>query len=250
MKKVIVIPARFKSSRLPGKVLLDLDGISVIEMVFNQCKKVKNIDEVYIAVDDSTVYDHCLTFTDNVIRTSDDHESGTDRIAEAIKGIDADYVINVQGDEPLIEPSLIEDLASALETNKHNMVSAMHKIHSIEDFQDPNAVKVVCDNENNALYFSRAPIPFPRDGVSCDADLENLPVPPYKHLGIYGYRINFLKKYSQLPVDPLEYVEKLEQLRVLSSGFKIHMIETETETIGIDTKSDYFKVLQILSDRN
>ena len=163
MKKVIVIPARLDSTRLPKKVLLDLKGKTVIQRVYEQCLKVKNIDGVYIATDSTEIEGVCRSFTDHIILTKSSHQSGTDRIGEAVAGIDCDIVVNVQGDEPFIDPNLIEELVHSFDDDQVSMASAMSKIENIKDLQDPNVVKVVVDSQNNAIDFSRAPIPFPRD---------------------------------------------------------------------------------------
>jgi 3-deoxy-manno-octulosonate cytidylyltransferase (CMP-KDO synthetase) len=160
MKKVIVIPARLDSSRLPKKVLLDLKGKTVIQRVYEQCLKVKNIDGVYIATDSSEIEEVCRSFTNHIILTKSTHQSGTDRIGEAVAGIDCDVVVNVQGDEPFIDPNLIEELVHSFDDDQVSMASAMSKIENIKDLQDPNVVKVVVDTQNNAIYFSRAPILF------------------------------------------------------------------------------------------
>jgi len=252
MKKIVVIPARLNSSRLPNKVLLDLNGKSVIERVYIQCKKAKSVDEVYIATDSLDVQKVCQKFTNNIILTDEKHQSGTDRVAEAIKDLDCDIVINVQGDEPFIEPSLIDKLADSFLQNEV-MVSAMHKIKRVDELKNPNVVKVTIDNNSNALYFSRSIIPHHRD--EWDTLLNhhiNIPSPLkfYRHLGVYGYSKDFLIKYSQMSQSYLERLEKLEQLRVLESGYKIKMVETEYNSIGIDTYEDYEKALKILKGKN
>jgi len=158
MKKVIIIPARLDSSRLPRKALLDIDGKSMIRRVYEQCLAVDAVDGVYIATDSSEIEEHCREFTDSVIITSPSHQSGTDRVAEAVRGIECDYVVNVQGDEPFIEPSLIGSVASVL-SSECQMSSAMRRITSTEELKDPNVVKVVTDSTQKALYFSRSIIP-------------------------------------------------------------------------------------------
>lgn len=249
MKKVIVIPARLNSSRLPNKVLLDLKGKSVVQRVYERCIQAKNIDEVYIATDSIEVKKACEKFTQNIIMTKDTHESGTDRIAEAVESIECDVVINVQGDEPFIDVKLIEELAGQFEKNDIKMASSMHKIKLVEDLKNPNVVKVNVDKNMDAIYFSRSIIPHHRD--EGDALLNHhtaIPEPLrfYRHLGIYGYTKEFIKIYSDLEVSYLERLEKLEQLRVIENGYKIKMVETDYNSIGIDTMEDYNKVLDIL----
>ena len=245
MKKVIVIPARIDSSRLPKKVLLDLKGKTVIQRVYEQCLKVANIDAVYIATDSNEIKEVCNSFTDDVIITKSTHQSGTDRIGEAVALIDCDIVINVQGDEPFIDPTLIEELVNSFENLEISMSSAMSKIDDVNDLQNSNVVKVTVDNQNNALYFSRSLIPFPRDHkelLISNKELEKFPV--YRHIGIYGYRKEFLLDYIKMNQSYLEKVEKLEQLRALENGFKIKMIEAKHSLSGIDTQEDYEEALK------
>lgn len=249
MKKIVVIPARLNSSRLPNKVLLDLKGKTVVQRVYEQCLKAKNIDEVYIATDSIEVQNSCKNFTQNIIMTKDTHESGTDRIAEAVETIECDIVINVQGDEPFIDPNLIDGLVNCFENVKTQMASAMHKISKVIDLKNYNIVKVTIDKDYNALYFSRSAIPHYRD----DWELlinhhESIPesLKFFRHLGIYGYTKEFLIDYSKMKPSFLESVEKLEQLRVLENGYKIKMIETNYNSIGIDTIEDYNKALEFI----
>lgn len=245
MKKVIVIPARIDSSRLPKKVLLDLKGKTVIQRVYEQCLKVVNIDAVYIATDSNEIKEVCNSFTGDVIITKSTHQSGTDRIGEAVALIDCDIVINVQGDEPFIDPTLIEELVNSFENLEISMSSAMSKIDDVNDLQNSNVVKVTVDNQNNALYFSRSLIPFPRDHkelLMSNKELEIFPV--YRHIGIYGYRKEFLLDYIKMNQSYLEKVEKLEQLRALENGFKIKMIEAKHSLSGIDTQEDYEEALK------
>jgi 3-deoxy-manno-octulosonate cytidylyltransferase (CMP-KDO synthetase) len=245
MKKVIIIPARLDSSRLPKKVLLDLKGKTVIQRVYEQCLKVKNVDGVYIATDSIEIKEVCETFTNNVIITKSTHKSGTDRIGEAVSAIDCDIVINVQGDEPFIEPSLIEALVNSFSNSEISMSSAMSKINNVKDLQNTNVVKVVTDLHNNALFFSRSFIPFPRDVKEISIANEMLEKSQFfRHIGIYGYRKDFLLHFVNLEQSYLEKVEKLEQLRALENGFKIKMIEASSSLIGIDTREDYEEALK------
>jgi 3-deoxy-manno-octulosonate cytidylyltransferase (CMP-KDO synthetase) len=245
MKKVIIIPARLDSSRLPKKVLLDLKGKTVIQRVYEQCLKVKNVDGVYIATDSIEIKEVCETFTNNVIITKSTHKSGTDRIGEAVSAIDCDIVINVQGDEPFIEPSLIEALVNSFVNSEISMSSAMSKINNVKDLQNTNVVKVVTDLHNNALFFSRSLIPFPRDVKEISIAKEVIEESQFfRHIGIYGYRKDFLLHFVNLEQSYLEKVEKLEQLRALENGFKIKMIEAGSSLIGIDTQEDYEEALK------
>jgi len=245
MKKVILIPARLDSSRLPKKVLLDLKGKTVIQRVYEQCLKVKNVDGVYIATDSIEIKEVCETFTNKVVITKSTHQSGTDRIGEAVSAIACDIVINVQGDEPFIEPSLIEALVNSFSNSDISMTSAMSKINNVKDLHNPNVVKVVTDLHNNALFFSRSLLPFPRDVKEISIAKEVLEKYQfYRHIGIYGYRKDFLLKFVNMEQSYLEKVEKLEQLRALENGFKIKMIEAESSLIGIDTQEDYEEALK------
>ena len=245
MKKVIIIPARLDSSRLPKKVLLDLKGKTVIQRVYEQCLKVKNVDGIYIATDSIEIKEVCETFTNNVIITKRTHNSGTDRIGEAVSAVDCDIVINVQGDEPFIEPSLIEALVNSFSNSEISMSSAMSKINNVKDLQNTNVVKVVTDLHNNALFFSRSLIPFPRDVKEISTANEVIEESQFfRHIGIYGYRKDFLLHFVNLEQSYLEKVEKLEQLRALENGFKIKMIEASSSLIGIDTQEDYEEALK------
>ena len=245
MKKVIVIPARLDSSRLPKKVLLDLNGKTVLQRVYEQCLKVKNVDEVYIATDSLEIKEVCETFTNKVIITKSTHQSGTDRIGEAISSIDCDIVINIQGDEPFIEPSLIEALVNSFSNSDISMASAMSKINNVKDLHNSNVVKVVTDLHNNALFFSRSLLPFPRDVKEISIAKEVLEKYQFfRHIGIYGYRKEFLLHYVNMEQSSLEKIEKLEQLRALENGFKIKMIETDSSLLGIDTREDYEEALK------
>lgn len=249
MNKIVVIPARLNSSRLPNKVLLDLNGKTVVQRVYEQCLKAKNIDEVYIATDSTKVKESCETFTSNIIMTKDTHESGTDRIAEAVQNIECDVVINVQGDEPFIDSNLIDELVISFEKAQIQMASAMHKIKLIDELKNHNVVKVTVDKNSEALYFSRSIIPHHRDDgevLLCYHETIPEPLKFFRHLGIYGYTKEFLLEYSQMEPTYLERLEKLEQLRVLENGYKIKMIETSYNSIGIDTKEDYLKALELL----
>ena len=245
MKKVIIIPARLDSYRLPKKVLLDLKGKTVIQRVYEQCLKVKNVDGVYVATDSIEIKEVCESFTYKVVITKSTHQSGTDRIGEAVSAIDCDIVINVQGDEPFIEPSLIEALVNSFSNSDISMSSAMSKINNVKDLQNTNVVKVVTDLHNNALFFSRSLIPFPRDVKEISIAKEVLEKGQFfRHIGIYGYRKDFLLKFVNMEQSYLEKVEKLEQLRALENGFKIKMIEVNSSLVGIDTREDYEEALK------
>ena len=236
MKTVVVIPARLESSRLPNKVLLDVNGKSLIQRVWERVKSAKKIDEIYIATDNQKIVKVVNSFGGNAILTSTKHQSGTDRIAEAVENIDTDLVINVQGDEPLIDPNLIDSFVELFKNDYEvYFASAMHRIGTLEDLDNPNVVKVISDLKNNAIYFSRSRIPFSRDG---EISVENY----FQHIGIYAYKKDFLLRYSQLPQTYFEKIEKLEQLRAIENGFKIRMVETDYRSVGVDTLEDLERV--------
>ncbi len=246
MKNIVIIPARLNSTRLPQKVILDICGKSMIQRVFEQAQKSKNIDEVFIATDSDVVVKVCNKFTPNVILTDESCQSGTDRLAQAVKDIDCKFVINVQGDEPLIDPDLIDKLTETFEEQEVQMASAMFKISKIGDLKDPNAVTAVVDKNNYALYFSRSMIPFPRDLVFDESVFQKVVF--WKHIGIYGYTKDFLLKFPSLEQTPLEKSEKLEQLRVLENGYKIKMIETDYNPLSVDVQKDLEKVIEIVKN--
>ncbi|MBF0484236.1 MAG: 3-deoxy-manno-octulosonate cytidylyltransferase [Candidatus Omnitrophica bacterium] len=235
-----IIPARWGSTRFEGKVLADIGGKPMIQHVWERTKKSQHLKEVLIATDDDRIKNAAQKFGASVIMTAASHPSGTDRIAEAVSRIECDVVVNIQGDEPLIQHKVIDDLVQVFVKNPATvMATVIKKLTNEADFLNPNVVKVVVDQQGNAIYFSRAPIPFNRDGVP----FEKLKV--YKHLGIYAYRKDFLMGFKNLPVSILEQTEKLEQLRVLEAGYKISTVVTDIETIGVDTRDDLEKVLKV-----
>ena len=233
MKKVAVIPARLASTRLAKKLLLEIDGKSIVQHTFEKASKAKLLDEVWIATDSQELVDHCKTFTDKVALTSDQHQSGSDRVAEmAESNPDWDLLINVQGDEPFVSP---EDIDKVVEPFMHDpkleMASLFHYFDkNQEDINNPSNVKVVTDLNNRALYFSRSPIPHPRN----DNEYRYK-----KHLGIYAYKRDTLLRYCSYERTDLEQKESLEQLRALANGIEILMIEAAHNSIGIDTAEDY-----------
>lgn len=250
MKKVIIIPARLNSTRLPNKVLLDLKGKTILQRVFEQCLKVEDV-LTFIATDNELIREKCLGFTENVLMTKPTHNSGTERVIEAVSNLDCDIVVNVQGDEPFINPKLIENLFKSLENETTLMSSVMERIVKVDDLINPNSVKVITDKNKNALYFSRSVIPFIRNGlegiVNDKGEISTL-YNFYRHVGVYGYKKPFLQGYSKLAESSLEEFESLEQLRVLENGVKIKMIETSFKSLGIDTQEDYDKALKIVNN--
>jgi len=238
MAKVIgVIPARYNSVRFPGKILALIGGKPMIQRVWEQAGQCRKLDEVMVACDHPKVLEAVKRFGGRGVMTEEGHPSGTDRIAEAVKEEPAEIVINIQGDEPLVSAEVIDGLAGTLLDNEeYPVASAMTPIRDKVTWQNPNVVKVVVNQRGEAMYFSRAAIPYNRD----DADLNGLKV--YKHLGLYGYRRDFLLGFADLPGSTLEQTEKLEQLRILEAGVPIKMIETEYDSIGVDSPDDIVKV--------
>ena len=236
MKIIGIIPARYNSTRFPGKPLVEIDGMSMIMRVYTQARKVNSFNKIIVATDDQRIYDHVLQAGGEVMMTSTEHISGTDRCGEVISKIkeDFDVVINIQGDEPFIQPEQLNLLISAFNDPKTEIATLIKTIHQEQEIQNPNLVKVVKSLNNNALYFSRSVIPFPRNPF-----LEY-----FKHIGIYGYRTTILRKLITLSPTQLEKAESLEQLRWLENGFSIKTVVTEIETAGIDTPEDLTRVLQ------
>ena len=231
MKSIGIIPVRWASTRFEGKALAMLAGKPLIQHVWERARQSQSLSEVAIACDDDRIAVAAEQFGARVVMTAKEHASGTDRLTEAIETLDGDIIVNIQGDEPLIEPAVIDALVKAvIEDPACSMGTAIKMITAKKELKDPNVVKVVVDGGMNALYFSRSLIPFNRDN-----DEEAV---YYKHLGIYAYRRDFLISYKSLPKSNLEKTEKLEQLRALEFGYKIKTIVTEVETIGVDTPED------------
>jgi 3-deoxy-manno-octulosonate cytidylyltransferase (CMP-KDO synthetase) len=243
MKVIGVIPARYESTRLPRKLLRDICGKPLLQWTYEAASKSKLLDKLIIACDDAKIKEACDSFGANCVMTSLDHKSGTDRIAEAVAAIDAKIIINIQADEPLINPAVIDGLAETmLASESLVMATVKRKISDSCEIDNPNAVKVVCDKDGFALYFSRHAIPYKRD-VATD-------VIYYKHLGIYAYTKDFLYVFKKLTSSVLENAEKLEQLRVLEAGYKIKVIETRFDTVGVDTAQDLEKVIEIIRGKS
>ena len=250
MKKIIVIPARISSTRLPKKVMLSINKKTLLQRVFEQCIKVKNVS-VFIATDSYEVRKSCLNFTDNIIMTSSDHKSGTERIVEATKKLDYNFLINVQADQLFVSPKLLEKLFALLIKRDFDIATVCERISSFAEILNPNIVKLVKNINNEALYFSRSPIPYINDNTlqsneKLFFDKKNI----YKHVGIYGYKKEFLEKYNDLVKMGLENIENLEQLRILENGFKINLLETTFKSFSIDTKEDYKNALKIIKSAN
>lgn len=241
MKVLGVIPARYESTRFPGKPLVDIRGKSMIARVYERCCKAKNLDQVIVATDDQRIYDHVASFGGQVMMTSERHRSGTDRCAEvAAKLQELEIVVNIQGDEPFIDPNQIDQLVRLFdeESSEVDIATLAKKIDSEKALLDPNIVKVVFNARSEALYFSRSTIPFVRNLASSQWLRHH---DFYKHIGIYAFRNEVLQKCAALSQGRLEIMESLEQLRWLEAGYNISIGLTELETMGIDTPEDLEK---------
>jgi 3-deoxy-manno-octulosonate cytidylyltransferase (CMP-KDO synthetase) len=243
MKILGIIPARYASTRFPAKPLADLGGQSMIKRVYTQVTKSKSLTHVVVATDHPEIYKHVSDFGGNVCMTNEKHASGTDRCFEVLtKGQSSfDYVINIQGDEPFIAPEQIDLLASLLDGNTE-LATLAKKLETQQQLTNPNLVKVVMNKYNEAMYFSRSPIPYWR-GKETDWVKQHS---YYKHIGLYAYRADILKEITSLKVSALEKAESLEQLRWLENGYKIKVAETQLETLGIDTPEDLKEALHYL----
>ncbi|WP_432821087.1 3-deoxy-manno-octulosonate cytidylyltransferase [Trichloromonas sp.] len=246
MRVTAIIPARYASTRFPGKPLVDILGKPMIQWVYQRTIESSRVDRVVVATDDERIFAAVRAFGGEVQMTSPDHPTGTDRLAEVAQRIDTDIVVNVQGDEPLIDPRMI-DLAVAplVEDAAIPMGTLMTPIGSVEEFLNPNVVKVVVDAKGFALYFSRAPIPHPRDHAQNLSEYFSQ-LKAYKHIGLYVYRKGFLLDYPKMPSTPLENSEKLEQLRALEQGYRIRVVPTDLVSQGVDTPADLELVRALL----
>ncbi|MEA2034137.1 MAG: 3-deoxy-manno-octulosonate cytidylyltransferase [Euryarchaeota archaeon] len=243
MKVLGIIPARFGASRFPGKLLADLEGMTVLERVYRAAERARELEGLWVATADEEIVRAVKAFGGRVLMTSTRPGSGTERLAEAARDLSADGLINIQGDEPLLDPRLIDQVAVRLREEEEAVAITLKKaISDPAEAADPNTVKVVTDRSGFALYFSRSPIPHPGTRAA------------YKHIGLYGYRRDFLLKFARLPAGPLEKEERLEQLRILENGYKIKVLETAEETIGIDTPEDLERARRFIrrndNDRN
>ena len=236
MKILGVIPARYASTRFPAKALAKIGGKTIIQRVFEQASKVELLHKVIVATDHSEIYEHVKSFGGNVAMTSENHQSGTDRCNEVLsfEKEDFDYVINIQGDEPFIDPEQINALANCLD-GQTEIATLIKKITDSETLFNPNSVKAIVNNSDAAIYFSRTALPYLRS-IEKENWLTHFTY--FKHLGIYAYRADILKKITKLSVSKLERAESLEQLRWIENGYKIRTVETDIESIGIDTPED------------
>lgn len=248
MTKILgIIPARYASTRFPAKPLVDIAGKSMVEWVYTQAKKSTALTKVVVATDNQKIFDHIIKFGGDACMTSEDHVSGTDRCFEALNAQkeEYDYVINIQGDEPFIDPIQINLLASLLD-GKTELATLAKRIEKEEQLFNPNVVKIVFNHLQEALYFSRSTIPHIRNSEQSQWLSKHS---FYKHIGMYAYRTDILEKIKKLSVSPLEKAESLEQLRWLDNGFRIKVAETDIETIGIDTPQDLNHALAYLKSK-
>jgi 3-deoxy-manno-octulosonate cytidylyltransferase (CMP-KDO synthetase) len=240
MSVIAIIPARYQSTRFPGKPLVDIKGKSMIQRVWEIASSVDCLDRVIIATDDNRIFDHAISFGAEVMMTSKNHINGTERIAEVVRLLPQkyDYVLNIQGDEPFLIPNQIESLCGVISSENFQIATLIKKLTSIEEIESPNVVKVVKSSNGKALYFSRYPIPYNRQNDDI--------IMHYKHIGMYAFKSNILQDLIALPVAEIEKAESLEQLRWLDAGYDIGVEVTEYESIGIDTPDDLQKAIQSL----
>jgi 3-deoxy-manno-octulosonate cytidylyltransferase (CMP-KDO synthetase) len=245
MSVLVVIPARYGSTRFPGKPLATIRGKPMIQHVYEGAAKAKGIDEVIVATDDERIVRTVIEFGGKAAMTNPACRSGTERVAEVARTRSASVIINVQGDEPLVQPDMLEPLAEFLSRHQAVPMASLMTRLRLEDRENPSVVKVVVDRDGFALYFSRSPIPYSR--VTLATSHQPLVVPLFKHLGLYGYQRHFLLQFPSLEPTPLEQVEQLEQLRVLEHGYRLKLLETAHDTIGVDTPADIGRVEALMA---
>lgn len=241
MKITAVIPARYNSTRFQGKPLADICGKPMIWWVYNQVKKSEMINEVYVATDDERIEKVCKENDINVVMTSNEHKTSTERVFEVANKIPSDYYIVVNGDEPLIDHKLIEKIIPNNNTESFYVANLMTKIESPAELIDFTNIKVVCDTESNAMFFSRSPIPYPKASLDCDY---------YKHVGILIYTYEALKFFAQTKKGMIEKIEDVNEIRFIENGKKIKMIEVEANSLSVDTPKDLEKVINIIKGNN
>jgi 3-deoxy-manno-octulosonate cytidylyltransferase (CMP-KDO synthetase) len=239
MKIVGIIPARYASTRFPGKPLALIAGKPLIQHVVERCQQAGSLSEVIVATDDTRIWEVAQNFC-RAEMTAPNHPSGSDRIAEAATRCQCDAIVNIQGDEPLIDPAVIDAVAGALE--KSDMSTAATLVRNPEEYDNPNVVKVVVNNADRALYFSRRTVPYLREAASRSVSEQLAAFPFLKHLGIYGYRRETLLRLVRFPVSPLEAAEKLEQLRALENGIEIRVVKVDYDSVGVDVPADVARV--------
>ncbi len=237
IKSIGIIPARYLSTRLPGKLLMDICGKSMIMRVYERAIRA-NLDNVIIATDDKRIYSHVKSFGADVVMTSSKHMNGTSRVAEVAKKVEVDVIVNIQGDEPLLDYEELNKLIHIMKTKSYKMSTMKVLITSPEDINSPNCVKVLTNIYGEAITFSRLPIPYNRTGIVCKY---------YKHIGIYAYQKDFLEEFINMKPTESELAESLEQLRVVENGIKIYVCEVDTDSIGVDTMEDLERVKRIIN---
>jgi len=253
MPAIVVIPARYASTRFPGKPLALLKGLPIIQHVYQNSLNSRLAKDVIIATDSETIFEKVLSFGGKAMMTANVHASGTDRIAEVAAGLDYDIIVNVQGDEPLVNPAMIDDVIAVLDDSRASIGTLAKKIEARREIFDPNVVKVVFDESGFAMYFSRAPIPYHRDLFGTQAhsfSIRDVPAEGlslFKHIGIYSYRRDVLLALTKRAPSRIEMIEKLEQLRALEHGFRIKVKETFFETCGVDTPEDLERMEKCLN---
>ena len=243
MKILGIIPSRYGSSRFPGKPLALIAGKPLIQHVVERCQQAKELSEVIVATDDTRIWEVAQNFC-RVEMTAPEHPSGSDRIAEVAQRCACEAIVNIQGDEPLIDPNVIDAVAGALEHNE--MSTAATLIKNTDEYENPNVVKVIVNAAGRALYFSRRTIPYLREAASRSVSEQLAAFPFLKHLGIYGYRRETLLRLLEFPVSPLEQAEKLEQLRALENGIEIAVVKVDYDSVGVDVPGDVKRVERLL----
>jgi 3-deoxy-manno-octulosonate cytidylyltransferase (CMP-KDO synthetase) len=244
VKVLGIIPARYAATRFPGKPLARIAGKPLIQHVVERCQQARSLAEVIVATDDTRIWEVAQNFC-RAEMTASDHPSGSDRIAEVAERCDCDAVVNIQGDEPLIEPAVIDAVARAL--GRAEMSTAASPIEDMHDYENPNVVKVVVNAAGCALYFSRRAIPYVREAASRSLSDQLAAFPFLKHLGVYGYQRETLLRLVRCPVSPLEKAEKLEQLRALENGIPIAVVTVDYQSVGVDVPADVKRVERLLS---
>jgi 3-deoxy-manno-octulosonate cytidylyltransferase (CMP-KDO synthetase) len=246
LKIIAIIPSRYASQRLPAKSLADIHGKPMIQHVYERTRQAKLVNDIFVATDDIRIMRVVQGFGGNAMMTPSAIQNGSDRVAHAARSLTADIIVNVQGDEPLIEAKMIDQVIQLLIDDQSVLVgTAVKKISATEELFTPNVVKVVLDKDGYAMYFTRSVVPFVRDSVEAAEWMNHATF--YKHFGIYVYRASFLQKFSSLVAAPLEQAEKLEQLRMLENGYRIKAVKTEYDSIPVDTQDDLDKVRKKLA---
>jgi 3-deoxy-manno-octulosonate cytidylyltransferase (CMP-KDO synthetase) len=246
---VAIVPARYASTRLPGKALEMIGGKPMIEHVYRRASGASRVNAVVVATDDQRIHDAVTSFGGHAVMTSASHPTGTDRLAEVAAALSSEIVVNVQGDEPLIDASAIDACVQALLDHPDDVMSTMRRRLDDEEAENSAVVKVVVDKHDNALFFSRLPIPFRRDASGAAGVNAAGRTPRWAHVGLYGYRRSFLLTLASLAPTPLEQSESLEQLRVLEHGYRIRCVETRSFSLGVDTPDDLARVRQLIGEK-